>query len=777
MNSLRLLVFGLIFSLFCTVLHAQEVGIGQWRDHLPYGDGVAVAQAGNRVYCATRSALFYYDIEDNSVSRLSRVEGLSDMGVGRLAYNKQTNTLVVAYTNTNIDLIIGNQIVNISDIKRKPIIGNKTIYNLHMDQHLVYLACGFGIVVLDLDRQEVKDTYYIGEGGSQINVFDVAVYHADNHLYAATESGLRKVDLDVPNIANFSFWSLDEDIPGSDASFNHLAVFNDQLVLNKSVEGYANDTLYIQENGNWRYFTEPETHNDINNLRVMQDELLISMPYAMRSYNAEMEVVGIFYKYNVQTTPNPNDAIKATDGNYYIADFRQGLVKGKVNWEVQYIKPNGPYTSEVFDVAASGDNVWVVAGGRDGSWANVWRKGAIYGQYDGRWHALTSGNTEALDTISDLVAVAIHPAGNGKVYAASWGWGVLELEEGKVKTLYNTENSSLQSLANSSDHSLRIGGLAFDQQNNLWVSNALAADVLSVRKNDGNWRSFNLGSVATVTDVGEVTIDQSGQVWVLTRNPGVLVFNPNQTIDDTSDDAAKRLSSSAGHGGLPGGKVYCVVADQDGEMWIGTDDGIGVIYTPSNIFTENNYDAQQIVVSQGGYNQYLLDNEVVTAIAVDGANRKWIGTERSGVFLVSEDGTEQLLHFSQENSPLFSNSVSQISIGGDGEVFFGTDKGLISYKGTATEPQDTNSDVYAYPNPVPHAYDGPIAIKGLVAYGDVKITDVSGNLVYATRAEGSQAIWNGMNFNGERVQTGVYLVYVTNDDGSETVVTKILLIH
>jgi len=237
------------------------------------------------------------------------------------------------------------------------------------------------------------------------------------------------------------------------------------------------------------------------------------------------------------------------------------------------------------------------------------------------------------------------------------------------------------------------------------------------------------------------------------------------------------LSNVAGNGDLPGNKVFSLAQDLDGELWIGTDEGIGIIYSPENVFNGGNYDAVRPLVEVDGYVQYLLETETVTAITVDGDNKKWIGTERAGVFLLSSDGTEEIHHFSAENSQLYSNSIIDIEINGKtGEVFFGTDLGIISYKSTATDGGPVNSDVIAYPNPEREGYEGTIAIKGLVHNASVRITDVSGTLIYATTAEGGQAIWNGRSLNGDRAHTGVYLVFATNDDGKESIVTKILVI-
>jgi len=195
------------------------------------------------------------------------------------------------------------------------------------------------------------------------------------------------------------------------------------------------------------------------------------------------------------------------------------------------------------------------------------------------------------------------------------------------------------------------------------------------------------------------------------------------------------------------------------------------------VFTGNNFDAVKPKVEIDGYVEYLLSSEAVTAIAVDGANRKWFGTERGGLFLMSADGTDQIKHFTETNSPIFSNHITSLAISETGMVFIGTPNGIISYKGSATPGRENNKDIFIYPNPVTSQYSGPIAIRNLVQDANVKITDIEGNLVYETYAEGGNAQWNGRNFDGQKVQTGYYMVFVSNDDGTETIVSKILMIR
>lgn len=766
-----LIGFAIMMSTLFTF--SQEIGIGEWRDHLPYSNGISLVEVGNKIFCATPYNIFYYNKEDYSVARLTKINGLTDMGISTIKYNTENQTLVVAYTNTNIDLLKGNVIINISDIKRKPILGNKTINNITFRAQYAYLACGFGIVVLDIDKEEISDTYYIGPEGGQINVYDITFDDQDS-IYAATEAGIYKASLLSPNLADFSSWTKDLQVPYPELSYNIIEFFEGRIFANNTNEAFASDTVFMFDGQSWSRF-DAVGNSKKGNIQSMYGRLVFANNSNVDVYDASLTRVYFTYAPG-DISIHPQDAIIDKDGFVWEADRFSGLVKTfNDGWSAEVIKLNGPKTADVFALSVTGKDLWGVPGGRDISWGNIWKRAETYGFVNGSWVNLDYKNTPELEPARDMVCVVVDPANSKKFFGGTWGYGIFEFTNNELTTVYTDENSTLQPITGF--EKINIGGLIFDNDHNLWVVNSNAASVLSVMMNDGSWHALSLGSVATGIDVGEIVIDQMNQKWMLVRDHGLLVFNDNNTITNPNDDQAKKLNGNPGNGDLPGLKILCFAVDQDGELWLGSDEGVAVIYSPGNVFTGGNYDAQRILVEQDGYVQYLLETEAVTAIAIDGANRKWFGTDRAGVFLMSEDGTHQILHFNAENSPLLSNSITSIVMNDDGEVFFGTSQGIISYKGTAPPPPPPGSEIYAYPNPVREDYNGVIAIKGLYQNSDVKITDVSGTLVFATKAEGSQAIWHGRNFNGDKVQTGVYLVFITNDDGSETAVTKILVIN
>ena len=344
-------------------------------------------------------------------------------------------------------------------------------------------------------------------------------------------------------------------------------------------------------------------------------------------------------------------------------------------------------------------------------------------------------------------------------------------------TEYDTTNSTLGRFFYLSN--IKTTALCTDQTGNLWVSNPGASKTFSVKTPDGHWASFSLpNDINSGNKVArQMVVDDYGQIWMGGKADNMLVYNPGSDVLDPSDDQVAVLTTATGSGGLPNVNVWAIAKDKNGDIWVGTDQGIATFYCAGSVFSSNGCDATLIKVNQGGYIGYLFSTEIVKAIAVDGANRKWVGST-NGVWLISDDGTKQLLHFTSDNSPLPSNQITSIAVDEKtGEVYIGTDQGLVSYQGDAILGDSKKGNALVYPNPVKHDYTGPIAIKGLVDNAYVKITDAAGILVFQGRANGGQMIWDGKGYNGNKVQTGIYLVYAATDLGQQHNVGKIIFIN
>lgn len=767
----------IILSILTSQAVFSQIAIGEWRDHLPYSKAIDLTDAEDKIYCATETSIFSYSKTDNSLSKLSKVNGLSDIGIKCINYYKEKNTLFVGYSNGNIDLIKNGKSINISDIKRKLMLGEKSINNVLFINNYAYLSTGFGIVVLDIDKEEIKDTYYIGNQGTKININEITT--DGQTLYAATEKGIYSASLAEPFLTNFEKWTHISNIPNSNSAFNAIAYINKKIYFNFDSETAGADTTYIYylDSLNWKYL------DTLNNYTT----------YSISSFNNKLIVVGnilnisdslgnlVYFKtsLNLANTTNMRNAIFDNYGTFWLSDYNNGLVKQLAYSSFERYFPNGPSSANAVSIDASDSKLWTTIGAMDGSWNSTWKHAELNYFENNTWTTKKWSGT--FTNIYDIVKIKISPSDSKRVYFAAWGDGVIEFYDNNLVNKFDETNSSLQSIFPGQKY-CRIGGIAFDENENLWATNTGVNNPISVKTSTGDWKSFNYGNVIPVSIVlGDIIVTKNNHKWVfLARGGGLFAFDEKETFDDISDDDLKKFSVVDENNELITNDIFSIAEDKNGVIWIGTNMGIIAYYYPENVFSGDNFYAQRIIIPSEipGQANYLLKNETVTAIIVDGANRKWIGTEKSGVFLMSEDMSYEIHHFTSENSPLISDNIISIAVDNkSGEVFFGTEKGVVSYRGTATEGSENNENVFVYPNPVKDNYSGLITVTGLVTNSNVKITDIHGNLVYETIAEGGQATWDGRNFSGNRVQTGVYLVFSTNDDGTKTNITKILFIN
>jgi len=767
--------------LLSNIAHSQDIPIGQWRIHLPYYNTIAVTEAKNRIYCASNLGLFFYDKNDNQVQRLSKTSGLSDLQISTIKYNPTVDKLMICYSNTNIDFIVGGkQIVNMTDILRKSIPGLKTINRVSMSGEMAYLSCSFGIVVINMAKLEVEDTYYIGLGVQNQQIFDVTSDGA--YLWAATDGGVFRGSLSDPFLHFNSEWSLMTIYPSCISNcptlFNHIVYFKNKIFANCTF-GYNNDTTYSFDGTAWNNSTifQSQSQNRLD-FEVTGNQMVVCDRFGVAVFDTTFNRYRYIYGYSNAVAAF--QAILDKDGLIWIADNKVGLVRYTQDNKYEKVYPNGPGTNACWEMDVQNNNLWVVPGGYNNSFAASYNTDGVFTFQNSTWTTFNSNNTPLLTIgFHDFVHVAVNPSNPSQVFLGSYGAGLVEFDNNSFYKQYTPSNSLLQNTSISGDNGEYIGGLTFDSAGNLWVCNARANNMLAVKTPGGTWYSYNIplwNNADASKEAESMCIDQSNQVWVIMRGGSLAVFNYGSTLGNTSGTQASILSTTINHGNLPG-TVNCMALDQNGALWVGTSAGVAVIYSPGNVFSGSNYDAQQILIEQDGHAQYLLSAEQISAVAVDGANRKWFGTLGGGVFLMSADGTQQIYHFDHTNSPLLSDNIQAIKINQlTGEVFFGTDQGIVSFKSTATQGNETCSPLI-FPNPVKSSYTGTIGIKGLVENMTVKITDITGTLVYETTAEGGEATWNGTNFKGQRPATGVYLVFCTNSDGSQTCTGKLLFVN
>jgi hypothetical protein len=754
----------LFINLFVFFAIAQQPlpPVGSWREHLPYRSAIDVTAGNNKVYAATPYSLFSVDITENSIDRMSKITGLSETGISTVQYDIVNEKLFIAYSNSNIDIVYRNDIYNIPDIKRDNIVGDKTINNIYSRSGFFYLSTGLGVIVIDGDRYEVKDSWFIGNGGNKIKVNG---FTSDaSFFYAATVEGLKRIATSNSNPADHNNWQLLSGVNGLSAG----AVSNVVTLQNK-ILALKNDSLFVLNGSNWNLFYYDGW--SVVNMNASGNKILL----CQRQANGLNRVVVLNADGTVANTLPKQTGISVPkkaivfNNDYWIADSTESLSHFNPSFVAQY-KLNSPEGIATGEIKVVKNIFYATAGEVNSSWVGQNNKNGIYFFKEGDWTNINRNVYPQLDSLPDLITIAIDPR-DETIWAGSFGGGLLHVKGQNSFDIYK-QNSPMNVSGN-----YRISGLSFDKVNNLWIANYGAAQPLHVRKSDGSWKSFSIPFSLPGNRVAQVLIDENNFKWIVSPlGNGLIAFNDNGTIDNTADDQWRLLSSGGGNGNFPSSDVLCVEKDKEGFIWVGTSNGIGVIQCASDVFSSNGCDAIWPIVQQGNFADYLFKGEEVRSIATDGANRKWVAT-KDGAWLISADGEKVVYSFNEENSPLLSNDVKRITIDGKtGEVFFATAKGICSFRSTATDGKEKNENLLVFPNPVPPGYSGTIAIRGVANNAIVKITELNGRLVYQTRALGGQAVWDGKDYRGKKIESGIYLVLISDDGRKENASTKIVFI-
>ncbi|MFT6746999.1 MAG: hypothetical protein ACJAZ2_001345 [Glaciecola sp.] len=769
--------FTLLAVILSGFISQAQVGIGEWREHFSYSKGVALCKAGTRIYCSTTPSLFYYDTQDNSIQKVSKIQGLSDLEIEVVKYSEKHETLIIGYSNGNIDLIANNKIINVPDIKRSFIQASKSVNEILINDDFAYLSTGFGIIALDLVKKEISETFNLGAGGTYLQVNETCI--KNDTIYAGCTDGIYYGSLN-DNLIDFQNWVKMTGIPSG--NYNTIVSLNDKLVCNFQLENeWQKDTIFAFENGSWQKVSFGTNYNNenIHDLNVFGQEIFACSSGDIRVLDENFNETHRIYEYNPGSKPQPREAIKDGD-EYWIADRANALVHQYGGTNTDIIIPSGPFFSDSWRVKYSSGHLWVTTGALAQNMKFSWSTNGIAHFFEEEWDSYFGGTI--FDSLRAVHAIAIHPDDPNHVFAASYGGGVLEFKDGERVNIFNETNSTIQSIEPFPFRA--VGELIFDKNNQLWIANGgltgeSVSHPLKMYDLNGNWYQYNLNNVLTSTSLlSGIMVDKNGNKWLNAFLKGVIVFNENGTLADESDDSFTLLTVSETGGNLPSNEVYSVAEDADGKIWIGSSAGLSVINNPENIFESAGVTAERVIIEVDGNANYLLSDAVINKIKIDGGDRKWIGTDGAGLYLMSADMQTEIFHFTTLNSPIISDVVLDIEINEKtGEVYISTDKGLVSFMGSATSGSDYDGPTYAFPNPVPPGFTGTIGIRGVVDNAEIKITDIAGHLIYETIANGTTATWDGKSLNGKKAQSGVYIVFISNSDGTETEITKILFLN
>ena len=395
MNDVKKISFlgSFVFFLILSLFTFGQIAVGQWRDHLPYNYGEMIAVAGNDVYLLTNVGLLKYSKTSGETEKMSKINGLNDSGIESVAYDSYTGYVIVGYSNGNIDLIKGNQIINIGDIKRKSMNGDKAIYCMDFIDGYVYLGLGFGIVVLDLENLEIRETWYIGQNGGNVKINDLNI--SGNFIYVATDQGIMRGNINE-QLVDFAKWDIltndfiDESTSWmSEKSYDNLHIINGNLFVNYN-DLVANnaDTIMIFDGVAWQHFNDD--FNDNVYLGGNENQLILCNTYWAKLFDANLNEIQHIWQYQFTSgneSPRPCFIVSSDDNGLWIADKRFGLIYNESSWKFEKIEVNGPLDYTVFDMNAIDSKIVAVAGGMNLSWSPNWTKAMYYEFSQQNWQS------------------------------------------------------------------------------------------------------------------------------------------------------------------------------------------------------------------------------------------------------------------------------------------------------------------------------------------------------------------------------------------------------
>ena len=760
--------WAIAFLIILPLLAAAQNFEDRWTGHFSYASVKDISQGDNKIYVGAENAVFTYDLSTQQIQTLSTVNGLSGNAITTLHYSESYDLLIIGYESGLIEIVKEGEenVLKVVDILEKQTIppDRKRINNFTEFNENLYIATQYGISVYDLSRLEFGDTYFIGDGGAQIDIVQTIVQ--EPYIFATSStSGMRRAFVADDNLIDYQNWTT---IMGG--GFRAAEKLGNELYASNR----SNTILRFTPNG---VTTAVQNFNtEVLNFRMADDLLTITTKNSVQAFSegyVQEAIVDNILDFELDLLSG-----YAFNNNFYIGTNEDGLLIVPFgSMQATQVLPNGPIRNSSFAIDASPGQLWVAFGEVDVDY-NPFpiSKYGISHLKDTLWNNIdyedlrTSLNAEP----TDLVKVTINPENKDEVFMSSFEKGLLKIVDETPTILYDQTNSPLDRIIiNGADAGIRILGSQFDAQGNLWFVQSKEKEGLIKLTPGGQFQKTDISSVIDnerEVALTELAISREGYVFFGSYGNGVIGYNPTANKFNIITENA---------GNLPTNNIRALTFDKQNRLWIGTLKGVRVLFNPGSFFEEGaTPTAQAIIILEDGVGQELLFQQSITDIEVDGSNNKWIATATSGVFYLSPNGQETLLRFTKDNSPLPSNNVQDISIDPfTGVVYFATTQGIVAYRGSATAPSDNLENVRAYPNPVRPGFNGNVTIDGLTAQANVKITDISGSLVFEETSEGGSVLWDTTAFGKYKVRSGVYLVLVTTDDNLETKVAKIMIIR
>ncbi|OYQ36643.1 hypothetical protein CHU92_09625 [Flavobacterium cyanobacteriorum] len=769
--------------LFLLLLLAPFAGISQnnrlWKSYYSYTNIVDLSQSANKVFAAGENAVFFKNLSTAEIKTITSVDGLKTETVTAIHHSTAFNKTLVGNDN-GLLLVINsdNSVASRIDIVQEATVqsNRKRINHIYEHEGKAYISCDFGIAVFNIATLEFGDTFYLGPNGAEVPVRQATVHNG--YIYAACgdNAGIRRGLVASPNLNDYNQWEM----------YNFGSWFFITTHNNTLIGGDSNTIFKFSGPNIFSVVHSFSFATPLLDLRSVNGSLMATVINNVRVYNEQLQLQASINIIPGETSPTNFSCATILNDQLFIGTQNKGVFATFINnlSIISNITPNGPLRSNIFSLEKSANALWAVFGGYSSFYEPNEAEYGISKLTAEGWTSIPYEDIEEKNEgnqVASLSDIVVNPNNENEVYIGSFHNGLVKITGDQVEEVFtplNTNsngNEGLQSLFTSqfpNYRSVRVNGMTYDRQGNLWMLNTRIPKPLKVLRTNGSWVSYSFEGIIANTfegEYGKMVIDKNGTKWIPSLNDGLIAFNEGQ-----NDKFIVMKNDS----NLPSTYVRCVAIDNRNQLWIGTQKGLRVLRGVDRFLTENELTTNAIIILEDGLAQELMFEQFITDIKVDGANNKWIGTATAGAFLVSPDGQQTLFHFTKLNSPLPSNNINDIEIDPvTGEVFFATDRGMVSYQGTSTKAEENLNNVYVFPNPVRPGFEGDVNISGLIDKANIKITDIEGNLVFETTSEGGTVLWNTTAFGRYKVASGVYMIFIASEDGSETKVKKVMIVR
>jgi len=756
-----------------------------WNTYFSYNLISAIDNGGSVIYFASYNSIFTFDILSNQIEKFDTLNELSGDEISAFYYSEINNIIVIGYSSGFLQIIDlnSNSIINIYDILNKPTIpsNKKTINDFFESGDQLLISTGYGVSIYNLNGYEFGDTYYIGDFATQINVTSTIIH--ENFIYASSpDLGILRANINS-NLVDFNNWLT-----------IYFGDIQELLYDGENIFFYTNNSVM-------RIYDDEITsiltlENQIININSSDSKFIIITDEKCLIYNDQL--TQLVYEIDSEMYSSGFNQGIIKDNYIYIATNENGvLIINNNSGDYSYLKPDGPLENDIFSVETLNNKTWVSYGNYTEYFNPYPLKFSGLSNYD---ENLNSWFNIGKDSIPELAVnlnnISINPFNNDNVFISSFEGGLLEIENLNIIDFYNNNNSGLESLSIDDPlyESVRISDIEFDQNGVLWILNSrIDSPLKSYNLENNSWNSYDFTEIINdgfQDELGfnDIELDDYGNKWIAGLRSGLIGFN------NESGTNQLRKVFSQDQSNMPSSYVKSIAVDNNNHLWIGTIQGLRVLYNTSNFFDTSVVTTQQIVILEDGIPRELLEQQYISDIEVDGANNKWVATIGSGVFYFSPNGQQTIHHFTKENSPLPSNNINDISINySNGKVYFATDQGLVSYNTGSISSSENFSNTYVYPNPVRPEFNTEserVKITGLTQNVNIKITDIEGNLVAEAQSninsryrnfnleiDGGTAFWNGKNFRNRLVASGVYIIMLSDLDSYETKVLKLMIVR